>query len=108
MAKSNWGITSGFIGKLGNVVGFNWKGKNVQRALTPTSNPNSKGQTLHRTRFAIITRVGSDLYEAIYEGFRREADNLRTTQNGLFVKYNIGRVSGEDPDALGLDFENLS
>ena len=107
MAKSNWGITSGFIGKLGNVVGFNWKGKNVQRALTPTSNPNSKGQTLHRTRFALITLVASDLYEAVYEGYRREADKLHSTQNGLFVKYNIGLVSGTDPEALGLDFENL-
>ena len=33
MSKSNWGITSGFTGKLGNVVGFNWKGQNIQRAL---------------------------------------------------------------------------
>ena len=34
MAKTNWSITSGFIGKLGNVVGFNWKGINVMRAHT--------------------------------------------------------------------------
>ena len=108
MAKSNWGITSGFIGKLGNVVGYNWKGKNIQRALTQNGNKShSQEQQLQRARFALITLVASDLYEAVYEGYRREADKLHSTQNGLFVKYNIGLVSGTDPEALGLDFENL-
>jgi hypothetical protein len=108
MAKSNWGITSGFIGKLGNVVGYNWKGKNVQRAYTQSAQKSvTKEQTLQRTRFAIITRAGSDLYEAVYEGFRREAGNLRTTQNGLFVKYNFDNVIGDDAAALVLDYEHL-
>ena len=108
MAKSNWGITSGFIGKLGNVVGYNWKGVNVQRALIVNGRKSqSEEQQLARTRFALITLVASDLYEAVYEGYRREADKLHSTQNGLFVKYNIGLVSGTDPEALGLDFENL-
>ena len=108
MAKSNWGITSGFIGKLGNVVGYNWKGKNIQRALTQNGNKShSQEQQLQRARFALITLVGSDLYEAIYEGYRQEANKQRSTQNGLFVKYNIGLISGTDPEALGLDFANL-
>ena len=107
MAKSNWGITSGFIGKLGNVVGFNWKGRNVQRALTQTSNPNTKGQVLARTRFALITRTGGELYEAIYEGFRREASNLRTTQNGLFVKENFDCVVGDEVAELVVDYTKL-
>ena len=108
MAKSNWGITSGFIGKLGNVVGFNWKGKNIQRALTQSgSKSRTQQQALQRERFALITWVGSNLYEAIYEGFRHEADKQRSTQNGLFIKHNIGLVTGNDPEALGLDFENL-
>lgn len=108
MAKSNWGITSGFIGKLGNVVGYNWKGKNIQRAYTQSAQKSvTKEQTLQRTRFAIVTRAGSDLYEAVYEGFRREAGNLRTTQNGLFVKYNFDNVIGDDAAALVLDYEHL-
>ncbi len=107
MAKSNWGITSGFIGKLGNVVGFNWKGRNVQRALTQTSNPNTKAQVLARTRFALITRTGGELYEAVYEGFRREANNLRTTQNGLFVKENFNFVVGDEVAELVVDYAKL-
>ena len=109
MAKINWGITSGFIGKLGNVVGFNWKGKNVLHALNPNGNhSNTKEQQLHRARFALVTRVGGDLYEAIYEGYRHEAKKLSVTQNGLFVKGNISvNVIGDAPEALVIDFENL-
>ena len=51
MAKTNWGITSGFIGKLGNVVGFNWKGKNIQRALVQGADTRSEAQILQRARF---------------------------------------------------------
>ncbi len=107
MAKSNWGITSGFIGKLGNVVGFNWKGKNIQRALVQTSDPKSEGQQLNRAKFAIITRMGSDLYEAVYEGYRNEASHLKTTQNGLFLKDNFSNVSGETPETLVVNYEGL-
>ena len=108
MAKINWGITSGFIGKLGNVVGFNWKGQNIQRAHTVSaSKARTKEQTLHRARFALITHAGGDLYEAIYAGFRFAARNRRTTQNGLFVKENLKNVLGDVPELLNLDYEHL-
>lgn len=69
MAKSNWGITSGFIGKLGNVVGFNWKGINVMRAHTQNGSKSSTlDQQIQRLRFAILTHVASDLYEALFKG----------------------------------------
>ncbi len=32
MGKLQMGILGGFIGKVGTVVGFNWKGKDVMRA----------------------------------------------------------------------------
>ena len=89
MAKSNWGITSGFIGKLGNVVGFNWKGINLQRALTKSTDPRTEKQLLQRAKFALAGKLGSVVYEAVYVGFRSEAAEHRSTQSGLFLKYNL-------------------
>ena len=60
MAKTNWGITSGFIGKLGNVVGFNWKGKNIQRALIQDADTRSEVQLLQRDRFGMIGQIGEN------------------------------------------------
>ena len=108
MAKINWGITSGFVGKLGNVVGFNWKGQNVQRSHTVNGRKSqTKEQSLQRARFALITHAAGDLYEAIYAGFRAEARNRRTTQNGLFVRENMANVLGDAPELLNLDYEHL-
>ena len=108
MAKINWGITSGFVGKLGNVVGFNWKGQNVQRSHTVNGRKSqTKEQSLQRARFALITHAAGDLYEAIYAGYRAEARNRRTTQNGLFVRENMANVLGDAPELLNLDYEHL-
>ena len=90
------------------MVGFNWKGTNVQRSNpVSASKSRTKEQTLHRSRFALITHAGGDLYDAIYAGFRNEARNRRTTQNGLFVKVNLENVIGDDPTLLVLDYEHL-
>ena len=60
MAKTNWGITSEFIGKLGNVVGFNWKGKNIQRALIQGADTRNEAQILQRARFGMIGQIGEN------------------------------------------------
>jgi len=106
MAKSNWGITSGFVGKLGNVVGFNWKGINLQRALIKGTDKRSEKQLLQRAKFSLVGKLGSVLYEAVYEGFRYEAHDRRSTQNGLFLKYNLANVTGTT-ETLFVNFEAL-
>lgn len=48
------GILGGFRGKVGNVVGFFWKGQAVMRSLAASvSNPKTYGQRVARSRFAL-------------------------------------------------------
>ena len=107
MARINWGITNGFIGKLGNVVGFNWKGINVQRALTRVSNPRSKAQMLHRAKFALNGKLSRALYGALTVGYKMEARGSRKTQTGLFIKENKEFIVGNAIEALSINYENL-
>lgn len=107
MAKSNWGITSGFIGKLGNVVGYNWKGKNIQRALVKGADSRSEKQLYSRTKFGQLGKLSSLLYDAIYEGYRREASEKKSTQSGLFIKYNQTTITGSNRDSLRINYEIL-
>ena len=107
MAKSNWGITSGFIGKLGNVVGFNWKGKNIQRALVKGADAKSEKQLYNRSKFAQLGKLSGIVYDAIYEGYRLEARKNSSTQSGLFIKENIEAFSGATREALQIDYEAL-
>ena len=107
MAKSNWGITSGFTGKLGNVVGFNWKGKNIQRALVKGTDARTEKQLYGRTKFAQLGKLSGIIYDAIYEGYRKVARDNRSTQGGLFIKNNIDAFNGATREALAIDLTKL-
>ena len=107
MAKSNWGITSGFIGKLGNVVGFNWKGKNIQRALVKGADAKTEKQLYARSKFAQLGKLSGIVYDAIYEGYRLEARKNSSTQGGLFIKENIEAFTGATREALQINYEAL-
>ena len=107
MAKSNWGITSGFIGKLGNVVGFNWKGKNIQRALVKGADAKTEKQLYARSKFAQLGKLSGIVYDAIYEGYRLEARKNSSTQGGLFIKENIEAFTGAPREALQINYEAL-
>ncbi len=54
MAKLSSGILGPVNGKVGNVVGFNWKGINALRIYTIPSNPKTASQELNRSKFSSV------------------------------------------------------
>ncbi len=54
MGRINQGILGGFSGKVGNVVGGNWKGIDYMR-VKPASvaNPKTVGQVNQRTKWSV-------------------------------------------------------
>ena len=79
----------------------------IQRALVQGADTRSGAQILQRARFGMIGRMGSVLYDAVYEGFRHEARSNSTTQSGLFLKHNLPAIGGTDPEALTVDYPGL-
>ena len=74
MAKVNWGILDGFIGKVGTVVGSFWKGKAVMRAYKrQVRDRNNEAQQIARIRFAAIGRLSGAFLSAIRVGFYEAA-----------------------------------
>ena len=88
MAIINQGILGGFSGKIGNVVGGNWKGINYMRVLTKPTNPNSEKQVKQRTKFTPalsflqpitpFLRVGYKLYTAKQTAFNAAMSQVLT------------------------------
>lgn len=63
MGKINQGILGGFVGKVGNVVGFFWKGQAVMRSLAGSvANPQTEAQQTQRARFIVSGSLISSLY----------------------------------------------
>ncbi|MHB9055777.1 MAG: DUF6266 family protein [Paludibacteraceae bacterium] len=91
MAKINQGILGGFSGKIGNIVGGNWKGINYMRILTKPTNPNTEKQVNQRTKFTTalsflqpitpFLRVGYKLFTAKQTAFNAAMSNVLT--NGI-------------------------
>ena len=91
MAIINQGILGGFSGKIGNVVGGNWKGINYMRVLAKPTNPNSEKQVNQRTKFTTalsflqpitpFLRVGYKLFTAKQTAFNAAMSNVLT--NGI-------------------------
>lgn len=64
MAKLNDGILGGFKGKVGNIVGYTYKGQNVIRKYQPlVTNPNTTQQVATRGRFKTLSQLWSGTYK---------------------------------------------
>lgn len=68
------GITGGFSGNVGNVIGGSWKGIAYMR-IRPVSvaNPQTDLQMDQRSKFAVTIKFLEPLTEALRTGFRNYA-----------------------------------
>ena len=91
MAKLEGNVFGGFRGKLGNLVGYSWKGKWCVRALPArVHNPRTDAQQRHRGMFAEEVRLAGRMSWALNIGFAAAAEELQMTPQNVFVKVNQG------------------
>ncbi len=106
MGKINKGILGGFSGKVGNVVGANWKGIDYMRIKAANvANPRTEAQVNQRTKFILVLRFLSPLKDFLKEGFKQYA--IKMTEFNNAMSYNLkNAVNGNYPD-YSLDYSNL-
>jgi hypothetical protein len=112
MAKLKKGINGPISGKVGNVVGSNWKDINYIKALPVRKKPVTENELKNRFRFGlsqtwlspllIFVRAGFKGYTETYEGFSAaksyisrnalEGEGFETTVNPALVKVSYGNL----------------
>ncbi len=105
MGKISQGILGGFSGKVGNVVGGNWKGIDYMR-VKPASvaNPQTEGQVDQRTKFSTVLQFLQPLRGFLKVGFRGYA--IKMTEFNSAMSYNVkNAIIGEYPDYV-IDYES--
>ncbi len=91
MGKLNSGITGPIYGKVGGVVGFNWKGVNAIRSYAIPANPQTSLQQAERSKFAFIVHVAKIILATVIQPFwdpfasGMSGWNLFTRKNRLVV-----------------------
>ena len=91
MAKLEQGILGPFRGKVGTVVGYLWRGRQVVRAYRREINyPNTERQQAERDWFVGMVRFAATARQALLLGLRERAVQWQMTEGNAFVKMNKG------------------
>lgn len=105
MGKIRQGILGGLSGKVGNVIGANWKGIDYLR-IKPSSvaNPRTPGQVDQRSKFSTVLRFLQPMTDFLRVTFRQYASGM--TQFNAAMSYNLNNaITGVYP-AFTIDFPN--
>jgi len=94
MAILKSGILGPVIGKVGGVVGFNWKGINALRAYVIPSNPNTAAQQTQRTLFGEIVARGKAILSTIIQTYW---DPFYSEMSGFNGFVQLNRLSCSSP-----------
>lgn len=106
MGKINHGILGGFRGKVGNVVGGNWKGIDYMR-VKPASvaNPKTEGQVGQRNKFSAVLHFLQPMKEHIKIGFKDFA--IKKTEFNSAMSYNLNNAVVGDAEMASIDYSKV-
>lgn len=100
MGKISQGVSGGFSGKVGNVVGGTWKGIDYMR-IKPANvtNPRTEGQVDQRSKFSTVLRFLQPMTDFLRVGFKLYANKM--TQFNAAMSYNLNNaITGAYPNFM--------
>lgn len=98
MGKISQGILGGFSGKVGNVIGGNWKGIDYMRVKpAKVANPKTKAQKDQRSQFVLVLNFLQPITDFVKVGFKEYA--IKMTAFNSAMSYNLqNAVTGTYPN----------
>lgn len=106
MGTINQGITGGFSGKVGTVIGSNWNGVDYMRGIpTHMANPQTEGQQNQRAKVALMMKFLRPLKDLLRVGFKKQA--VKMSPFNAAMSYNLAHaVTNTSPD-LAIDYSKV-
>jgi hypothetical protein len=106
MGTFNKGILGGFSGKVGTVVGFNWRGLDVMRSLPKKSGRQpSEKQLIVQARFTLTAHFLAPI-KAILSAYFGQPSAEKSRYNLAFSYHNKEAIIGTYPD-YEIDFQKV-
>ncbi|MHA7944280.1 DUF6266 family protein [Formosa sp. 3Alg 14/1] len=106
MATLNQGILGGFSGKVGPVVGSNWRGKNVLRsAPTKSTKPISPAQQRQRDKFKCVLQFLTPIKGIITETFGVAVGSKSPFNQAM--SYHMREAVQQTPTGFPIDYNKV-
>jgi len=106
MAQFNQGVNGAFSGKVGSVIGSNWRDIDYMRGLPKRRSKESTGkQVAVRARFTLLSQFLLLVKRAVDRGFSSQYTGRATAFN-LAIEANQGALTGTDLDPQ-LDYAKI-
>lgn len=106
MATFEKGILGGFSGKVGNVVGTRWRGKNVMRSLPQRGSytPSTK-QEAQRAKFKTVMGFISPFMDVLSLYF--ESPKGDKSRSNLATSYHLKNAVVNSPEGIVMDYPKV-
>ena len=89
MAKSTNGFSGGFSGRLGNVIGYEWRGRKCVRSMpSHYRDAQTPRQLAHRALFKATVSFATKARRIIDKGLRQASLNAQMTEVNYFMRIN--------------------
>lgn len=107
MGKQIGGINGPYLGKVGDVVGYQWKGKWITRSMPKVfHDAESEGQLKERSRLGASMGLAARMRDILLIGFKQVADERKMTEYNYFYHINNDSLAW-DGESLAVDYEGL-
>jgi len=107
MGKLINGLFGGFQGRIGNLVGYNLKGKHVIRTIGKTEKPLTPARKANCEKMKVVNEILKPSIHAIRAGFRLAVVGTDRNEYNEAVSYNKkNAVQGEYPN-ITLDYSKV-
>lgn len=107
MAQFNKGILGGFSGKVGTVVGVNWRGKNIMRSLpTKKKRTASPAQAKQRAKFTLAAQFMGPL-KSITDRFFGEYQGSKSRTNLAMSHQILRTIVDKEDGTFEIDFSQV-
>ena len=107
MSKMSGALTAGYQGKLGNSIGYMWRGKWCMRSMPSQYNDaHTEQQVAQRGKFKLAVGLASKALRVLKVGLRAESMKHNLTESNYFFRINKDCLTLIDND-LSIDYESL-
>ena len=107
MGKLQDGFVGGFSGRLGNVIGYNWRGRWCVRSLPADfKDARTDAQLRQRQLFSEMVRFAGRAKRVLALGLEAASRNVGVTSSNYFIRINKGCFAMQDGE-LAVDLPEL-